>query len=70
MTVRIILDTCVFPCRIKMCTVKTHESLIVIHHEMGHIQYFMNYENQSVHFRDGANPGMYHGSKSRKCLRN
>lgn len=51
-----------------MCTVKTHESLIVIHHEMGHIQYFMNYENQSVHFRDGANPGMYHGSYSRKCL--
>lgn len=53
-----------------MCTVKTHESLIVIHHEMGHIQYFMNYENQSVHFRDGANPGMYHGSYSRKCLKN
>nr|XP_034299429.1 uncharacterized protein LOC117680950 isoform X2 [Crassostrea gigas] len=45
--------------RIKMCTVKTHESLIVIHHEMGHIQYFMNYENQSVHFRDGANPGFH-----------
>lgn len=42
-----------------MCTVKTHESLIVIHHEMGHIQYFMNYENQSVHFRDGANPGFH-----------
>ncbi|XP_062576365.1 uncharacterized protein LOC134238260 [Saccostrea cucullata] len=45
--------------RIKMCTVKTHESLIVIHHEMGHIQYFMHYENQPVNFRDGANPGFH-----------
>lgn len=45
--------------RIKMCTVKTHESLIIIHHEMGHIQYFMEYQDQPVNFRQGANPGVY-----------
>ncbi|XP_055997291.1 uncharacterized protein LOC130047084 isoform X2 [Ostrea edulis] len=45
--------------RIKMCTVKTHESLIIIHHEMGHIQYFMEYQDQPVNFRQGANPGFH-----------
>ncbi|KAK3605969.1 hypothetical protein CHS0354_019648 [Potamilus streckersoni] len=45
--------------RIRMCTVVSMESLIVIHHEMGHIQYFLQYRNQSVVHRGGANPGFH-----------
>ena len=35
------------------------EELIVIHHEMGHIQYFLQYRNLPVVYREGANPGQY-----------
>ncbi len=35
------------------------EDFITIHHEMGHIQYFLQYKNQPVVFRDGANPGFH-----------
>lgn len=44
--------------RIKQCTVINAEDLEVTHHEMGHIQYFLQYKNQPVEFRDGANPGV------------
>lgn len=47
-----------FVVRIKMCTDITMENLITIHHEMGHIQYYLQYQNQSVEFREGANPGI------------
>lgn len=42
-----------------MCTSVTMEDLVTIHHEMGHIQYFMQYKDQTVLFRDGANPGFH-----------
>jgi len=45
--------------RIKMCTTITQGDLITIHHEMGHIQYFLQYKEQPVAFRDGANPGVH-----------
>lgn len=45
--------------RIKMCTEVNMEELIVIHHEMGHIQYFLQYKDQPVVYREGANPGFY-----------
>ena len=32
--------------------------LFTTHHEMGHVEYFLQYKNQPVRFRDGANPGM------------
>lgn len=35
------------------------EDLITVHHEMGHIQYFMQYSRQPNVFREGANPGMF-----------
>lgn len=44
---------------IKMCTSVTMDDLVVIHHEMGHIQYYMQYSVQPVPFRDGANPGFH-----------
>lgn len=45
--------------RIKMCTEITMEDFVTIHHEMGHIQYYQQYENQPVYFRNGANPGFH-----------
>lgn len=45
--------------RIKMCTEVDMESFLTIHHEMGHIQYFMLYRKQPFLFRDGANPGFH-----------
>ena len=46
-----------------MCTTITQEDFVTIHHEMGHIQYFMNYRNQHWVFRNGANPGTASSSK-------
>lgn len=43
--------------RIKMCTHVNHKDLITVHHEMAHIQYFMNYRHQPKVYRDGANAG-------------
>ncbi|KAI7797162.1 putative angiotensin-converting enzyme [Triplophysa rosa] len=45
--------------RIKQCTVVTMDDLITVHHEMGHIQYFLQYKDQHISFRDGANPGFH-----------
>ncbi|EPY86413.1 angiotensin-converting enzyme [Camelus ferus] len=41
---------------IKKCTEVTIEDLLSIFHQMGHIQYFLQYKNLSVIFRKGANP--------------
>ncbi|XP_015791405.1 angiotensin-converting enzyme isoform X2 [Tetranychus urticae] len=45
--------------RIKMCTQRNMKEFIVIHHEMGHIQYYIQYKNQPYVFRGGANPGFH-----------
>lgn len=45
--------------RIKMCTKVSMNDLFVVHHEMGHIQYYMNYKQQPFHFKEGANPGFH-----------
>lgn len=42
-----------------MCTSVNHKDLITVHHEMAHIQYFVNYRHQPKTFRDGANAGNY-----------
>lgn len=42
-----------------MCTTITQSDLITIHHEMGHIQYYLQYKDQPVAFREGANPGVH-----------
>lgn len=44
--------------RIKMCTKVSMKDLITLHHEMGHIQYFLRYSGLPREFRDGANPGI------------
>uniref|UniRef100_A0A6J0TXI6 Angiotensin-converting enzyme n=1 Tax=Pogona vitticeps TaxID=103695 RepID=A0A6J0TXI6_9SAUR len=45
--------------RIKQCTVVNMDDLITAHHEMGHVQYFLQYKDQPISFRDGANPGFH-----------
>nr|XP_045608351.1 angiotensin-converting enzyme-like [Procambarus clarkii] len=45
--------------RIKMCTEVNMVDLVTVHHEMGHIEYFMAYKNEPLVFRDSANPGFH-----------
>lgn len=45
--------------RIKQCTIVTMEQLFTVHHEMGHIEYYLQYKDQPVSFRGGANPGFH-----------
>ncbi|XP_072029767.1 angiotensin-converting enzyme-like [Amphiura filiformis] len=45
--------------RIKQCTDITQDSFVTIHHEMGHIQYYLQYKDQPAVYRDGANPGFH-----------
>lgn len=45
--------------RIKMCTSVNFEDFVTVHHEMGHIQYYIQYADQSPIFRGGANPGFH-----------
>lgn len=41
----------------KMCTRVSQADLVTMHHEMTHIEYFLEYRNLHKVFRDGANPG-------------
>ncbi|XP_078088394.1 angiotensin-converting enzyme 2 [Mustelus asterias] len=47
--------------RIKMCTKVTMEDFLTVHHEMGHIQYDMEYAHQPYLLRGGANEGFHEG---------
>ncbi len=40
-----------------MCTNINMVDLITVHHEQGHIQYYEQYKDQPITFREGANPG-------------
>ncbi|XP_028636529.1 angiotensin-converting enzyme-like protein Ace3 [Grammomys surdaster] len=42
--------------RVKKCTEVTVEDLLSIFHQMGHIQYFLQYQNLSVIYQEGASP--------------
>lgn len=45
--------------RIKMCTNINMEDFVTVHHEMGHIMYYILYKDQPLTFRTGANPGFH-----------
>lgn len=45
--------------RIKMCTSISMDDLLTAHHEMGHIQYDIQYKDQPAVFKDGANSGFH-----------
>ncbi|XP_006533119.1 angiotensin-converting enzyme-like protein Ace3 isoform X3 [Mus musculus] len=42
--------------RVKKCTEVTLEDLLSVFHQMGHIQYFLQYQNLSVIYQEGASP--------------
>lgn len=42
-----------------MCTNINFEDFVTIHHQMGHIQYFIQYKDQPITLRDGANPAFH-----------
>lgn len=37
----------------------THNYLVTTHHELGHIQYYLQYWDQPYKYRTGANPGFH-----------
>ena len=41
------------------CMGVSQEDMITVHHEMGHIEYYLLYQNQPVEFRTGANAGFH-----------
>ncbi|GLH07211.1 Angiotensin-converting enzyme [Gryllus bimaculatus] len=45
--------------RIKMCTKINMEDFLAIHHEMGHIQYYIQVKDLREEFRNSANPGFH-----------
>ncbi|XP_058452884.1 angiotensin-converting enzyme-like [Malaya genurostris] len=45
--------------RIKQCTRITMEDFFTVHHELGHIQYYLQYQHQPSVYREGANPGFH-----------
>ncbi|XP_045527221.1 angiotensin-converting enzyme-like isoform X2 [Pieris brassicae] len=45
--------------RIKQCTTITNAFFKTTHHEMGHIQYYLQYKDQPIIYRAGANPGFH-----------
>lgn len=47
--------------RIKMCIEPTEESLITIHHELGHLFYYQEYYKLPILFQAGANDGFHEG---------
>lgn len=47
--------------RVKMCTKVNQDDFVVIHHEMGHIMYYLLYKDQPLLLRGGANPAFHEG---------
>ena len=45
--------------RVKQCTNVKQQDFITVNHELGHIQYAMQYKNLSFYYREGANPGFH-----------
>ena len=42
-----------------MCTEVNKDDFYTVHHEMGHIEYFMAYKDQPPKFRSGANSAFH-----------
>ena len=41
------------------CMGVSQSDFITVHHEMGHIEYYLMYKHQPSEFRTGANPGFH-----------
>ena len=42
-----------------MCSVVNEDNFFTVHHEMGHIIYFMSYSNLANYLKSGANSGFH-----------
>lgn len=42
-----------------MCSTVTADDFNTIHHELGHVQYYIQYQNLSIFFKQGANPAFH-----------
>eukprot|EP00096_Caligus_rogercresseyi_P012149 TRINITY_DN5005_c0_g1_i1.p1 TRINITY_DN5005_c0_g1~~TRINITY_DN5005_c0_g1_i1.p1 ORF type:complete len:671 (-),score=146.93 TRINITY_DN5005_c0_g1_i1:391-2403(-) len=47
--------------RIKQCTSINQDDFSTVHHEMGHVEYYLQYKNLSFLFQSGANYGFHEG---------
>lgn len=47
--------------RIKQCIEPTEDHLITLHHELGHVYYFLLYKDQPPIYQTGANDGFHEG---------
>jgi peptidyl-dipeptidase A len=45
--------------RLKVCLHDTTDDFVTVHHELGHVYYFLAYRNQPFLFRSGANDGFH-----------
>jgi peptidyl-dipeptidase A len=64
--------------RVRICTEINDDYFYTVHHEMGHVEYYMSYdEKQPYVYRDGANSGFHeaigdtigmYASKSFSCF--
>jgi peptidyl-dipeptidase A len=45
--------------RLKVCLHDTTDDFVTVHHELGHVYYFLAYRNQPFLFRQGANDGFH-----------
>jgi peptidyl-dipeptidase A len=45
--------------RLKTCLHDTSDDFITVHHELGHVYYYLAYRNQPFLFRNGANDGFH-----------
>jgi peptidyl-dipeptidase A len=45
--------------RLKVCLHETSDDFITVHHELGHIYYYLSYRNLPFLFRNGANDGFH-----------
>jgi len=45
--------------RLKQCIEVNEDDLFTVHHELGHIYYYINYENQPALFQRGAHDGFH-----------
>ncbi|HWF06970.1 MAG TPA: M2 family metallopeptidase [Bryobacteraceae bacterium] len=45
--------------RLKVCVRNTSDDFITVHHELGHIYYYLAYRTQPFLFRNGANDGFH-----------
>jgi peptidyl-dipeptidase A len=47
--------------RIRKCTTASMDDFVSVHHEMGHIEYFMQYRYQPPVYRGPPNAGFHEG---------